>query len=668
MKYTVKREEQIVWSNTDIRHFFSLTEFFRCTVPIETVFNLSSILLYFEIKDVSPEDTLEVCFFCCDKDRLYYIVKLSDIPQGVPLKLEVENNLLCKDFINLSIKYNATGKGSVAIGINEKGPCIAIVGRTIEEYFIEYEPKISIVTPVYNTNLEYFKKTYESVINQVYTNWEWVIVEDCSKNKAIKTFLKTIKHKDIKIFYNNKNEGIVKTSNRGIGKATGKYVAFLDDNDLLSPDALISVVEAIDKNKNLKLIYSDEDKLTADDKYVDQFFKPDWSYDLLLSQNYVCHLGVYQASLLHRIGGLDKSYEGSQDYSLTLTFSEYIAADEVHHIPKILYHWRKEEGSSSSCITNKPYAHLSALLAIKAHLGRKGYLDATVTVGKYVGTYRVDYCLEKKPKINIIIPTRDNPVYLETCMHSLFQSSYKNYVVTIVNNRSNKKDTLGLLTDLSSVPNVKVYDYDKPFNYSAINNFAVKKSEHAEIYLFLNDDTEVITRDWMETLLQHIGKNNVAVAGPKLLYGDNRIQHAGVIIGIGGVAGHSHKHAPDGMPGYFSRPHLTQNVSAVTGACMMIDAIVFHKVGGFEEKLPKAFNDIDLCLKVRKAGYNIVCNPHACLYHHESISRGLDNHKETEFAKAIEYMQKKWDCKNFKDPYYNPNLTLIDENFSYKIG
>jgi GT2 family glycosyltransferase len=307
------------------------------------------------------------------------------------------------------------------------------------------------------------------------------------------------------------------------------------------------------------------------------------------------------------------------------------------------------------------------MMALKEHVGRVGG-TARVSVGRYLGTYHVDYSLESTPWVNIIIPTRDNPVYLKTCLFSILQSTYPCYTITVVDNGSTKEEVRELYRQYEPVVKFGLIEYNRPFNFSEINNYAVQNSPEYPYIIFLNDDTEVITKDWIEQLLQHMGRNNAAVAGAKLLYSDNRIQHAGVIIGIGGVAGHSHKRVPDSNPGYFSRPHLVQNVSAVTGACMMVTSEAFDKVGGFEESLPKAFNDIDLCLKVREAGYNIVYNPYACLYHHESVSRGLDNHKEEEFSKAVEYMQNKWKCKSYRDPYYNPNLTLIDENFSFKIG
>jgi GT2 family glycosyltransferase len=287
-------------------------------------------------------------------------------------------------------------------------------------------------------------------------------------------------------------------------------------------------------------------------------------------------------------------------------------------------------------------------------------------VGKYHGTYHVDFKMVQQPSINIIIPTKDNLTYLKTCCFSIDQSTYANYIVTIVDNGSQDGHVERFYESLRGNYRYTVLKYDRPFNFSTINNYAVEKSVSTDLLLFLNDDTEVITKDWLEQMAQHVGRHGVAAVGAKLLYDNYRIQHAGVIIGIGGVAGHSHKYVPDSYPGYFSRPHIVQDVSAVTGACMMVSKKVFEEVGGFERMLPRAFNDVDFCLKLRSKGYKIVYTPYACLFHHESVSRGKDNHKDAGFNRAVRYMQDKWDCAHFRDPYYNPNLTLVDENFSFR--
>jgi len=552
--------------------------------------------------------------------------------------------------------------------INGIGPCIVANGDVCREIELEHTPLISVVTPVFASDLNFLKETVKSVLDQIYTEWELCIVDDGTNNTELIQYLHSLKDPKIKIKVNRKNRGISEATNIAIGMATGEYVCFLDHDDLLTRDALLEVVTVINKSPEVKFIYSDEDKVTGEGELVEPFYKPDWSYNLLLSQNYTCHLSTYSTSILRQLGGVRRGFEGSQDYDLVLRYIEVIKESEIAHIPRVLYHWRRHEHSTASGVTIKPYAHINALRAISDHLKRKNEIGALVTVGRYLGTNHVEYVLDRDIPVNIIIPTRDNPVYLKTCCFSILQSTYRNYSVTIVDNGSKKNETKKLLKELCERPNFMVLSYNKPFNYSAINNYAVKKGFPARLLLFLNDDTEVITKDWMEQLIQHVGRNGVAVAGAKLLYSNGTLQHAGVIIGIGGVAGHSHKRVPDALPGYFSRPHIIHNVSAVTGACMMVDTKVFMEVGGFEEKLPKAFNDIDLCLKIRARGYKIVYNPYACLFHHESVSRGLDNYAEAEFAKAIYFMQKKWDCKNFKDPYYNSNLTLVDENFSYKIG
>lgn len=426
---------------------------------------------------------------------------------------------------------------------------------------------------------------------------------------------------------------------------------------MLTYDALIEVARVVE-DKEGAIVYSDEDKVVGE-TFKDPYYKPDYSYSMLLSQNYLSHFSVYKKTdLLMR-----KEYEGSQDYDYTLRYLRSgIVSGQIKHIPKILYHWRVHDESTAAGAQNKPYAHLSAMRAIKDHIGDMG----RVTAGRYPGTYKVDWGKPYlAPLITVFIPTKDNLQYLKTCLFSIEQSTYLYYRVVVIDNGSRDPATKEYLATFDSNKKISVLRYNKPFNFSAINNFAVRGNE-SDYFVFMNDDTEVITTDWLEQMVQHMYHDNTAVVGPKLLYPNNTIQHAGVIIGVGGVAGHSHKHMPDASPGYFARPHIIQNVSAVTGACMMVSASVFSAVGGFEEELPKAFNDIDLCLKIRALGYQIVYTPYAQLYHHESVSRGTGNCREPEFLEAIRYMEKKWRCSTYSDPYYNPNLTLSDERFSFR--
>jgi len=664
--FVVNSPCKLISSNTKDPRSLVLPSFIKFAIVSNQEFILDYIDIFIESTDTDPEDAIEIRLIVKDGCSLKYLVPYSEIARDFTLRLLMEESVIVKDLIEIYVVTHNT-KGSVNICVNNAGPCFSVFGHTTRRIELNHTPLISIITPVYKTSIKYLSDMVTSVTNQIYTNWELCIVNDGSDDKDLTEYLQSIKSPKIKIKSLKTNLGIAAATNAALNLAAGEYACLLDHDDTLSPVALLEIASVFNKDPEAELIYSDEDKLTEEGLYVEPFFKPDWSYSLLLSQNYICHLSTFRTDTLRKLGGMRVGFEGSQDYDLLLRVVESVLASKIHHIPKILYHWRKHAESTASNIEVKPGAHLSALKALKEHLIRIGSIRSTVTVGAYLGTYRVSHRDYKKSPVNIVIPTRDNPEYLEACLFSVLESTYKKLSITIVDNGSNNPETLQLLKNIERYPQCQVLRYDQPFNYSAINNYAVKNGAKADRYIFLNDDTEVISPDWIEQLLQQIGRDRVRVAGAKLLYGNNKLQHAGVIIGIGGVSGHSHKHVPNSHPGYFSRPHLIQNVSAVTGACMMVDAETFEQVEGFEERLPRAFNDIDFCLKVRAAGYKIVYNPYACLYHHESISRGLDNHKEKLFAEAIEYMQNKWDCKNFKDPYYNPNLTLVSENFSYRI-
>lgn len=665
MLYRVPEESKTVIANTRLRHPLEITNFFHFTLPVKDAFFINYIDLFFKVDEGPRSGRFSVDIVINEKSTRF-VIPHESLQNNAPLRLSVESHPLVSAKIDVYLKTEDMGS-PLLLWINEVGPCVVVNGDCSRDVELDRSPLISIVTPVYDSVIEYLTQTVESVLGQVYTNWELCLVDDGTNRTELIRYLHSLKDPRIKVRVNRLNRGISEATNIAIGMATGEYTCFLDHDDLLTQDALLEVASVINAHPNVKLVYTDEDKITGEGKLVEPFYKPDWSYSMLLSQNYTCHLSTYATDKLKEIGGVRAGYEGSQDHDLVLRYIEGVEESEIRHIPRVLYHWRKHEQSTSSDISNKPYAHISGLCAVKDHVVRMGD-EARVTSGRYMGSYDVDYKLKGIPIIHIIIPTRDNPVYLKTCCFSIAQSTYERCAVTVVDNGSVREDTKELFEELRKDKRFEVIPYDHPFNYSKINNYVVKRGSQADFLIFLNDDTEVITTDWLERMAQHIGRNRTAVVGAKLLYSDNKIQHAGVIVGIGGVAGHSHKYMPDSNPGYFSRPHLVQDVSAVTGACMMISRDVFDEVGGFEESLPKAFNDIDLCLKVRERGYRVVYTPYARLYHHESVSRGLDNYKEEEFAKAIEYMQHKWHCKGYRDPYYNPNLTLVDENFSFKIG
>jgi len=546
-----------------------------------------------------------------------------------------------------------------------------------ESFSFKYRPKISIIIPVWNTDKKWLRKCMESVLNQVYDNWELCIADGGSTKPYVKGILKRYAKKDsrIKVKFLKENKGIAGNSNEALSLATGEFIGFLDHDDELAPFALYEVVKLLNEKPHLDFIYSDEDKIDEKGKRKDPFFKPDWSPDMFLSQNYLCHLSIIRKELVGKVGGFREGYDGSQDYDLFLRVTELIDEKKIAHIPKILYHWRSVLGSAAKMVSAKPYAFMAAKKALKDALSRRE-IEAEILDGLLLSSYRVRYKIVEDPKVSIIIPTKDKVSTLKTCIDSILKkTNYKNYEIFIIDNQSKEEKTLKYYHRIKNNSKIKIVKYNKPFNFSEINNFAVSKVD-TEYILFLNNDTEVISEEWLEAMLEHAQRKQVGAVGAKLLYPDNTIQHAGVILGITGtpgqkgVAGHSHKYVSDTEYGYFLRPHLTQDLSAVTAACMMMRKQVFKEVGGFNVNLAVAFNDVDLCLKIREKGYLIVYTPYAKLYHHESLSRGYEDtpEKQARFLKEIEYVRKKWGHVIDKgDPYYNPNLTLEKEDFSIKI-
>ena len=527
-----------------------------------------------------------------------------------------------------------------------------------------YQPMISIVMPVYNTEKKWLGIAIDSVINQVYPNWELCIVDDASTKKGIRKILGDYSAKDnrIKVKYLEENRGISGASNEALAMANGEFVGFLDHDDELTKDALFEVVRLLNRNPKLDLIYSDEDKKDLKGRRVEPFFKPDWSPDLLLSMNYVCHFSVVRKSLIEKIGGFRLGFEGSQDHDLILRVTEL--TDRIGHILKPLYSWRKVPGSAAALTEAKPYARESAKRALREALNRRG-LNGEVLEG-FGSYYRVRYALRGAPLVSIIIPTKDKVDLLKRCIESIeSKTSYRNYEIIIVDNSSTDPATL---TYLESIRH-RVVKFDQPFNFSKINNFAARyaKGEHL---LFLNNDIEVVEEHWLEAMLEHSQRPEVGMVGGLLLYPSGSawhtprtIQHAGVTLGVGGVAGHAFKYLPVDRHNYFNLHRVVRNCSAVTAACAMIRRNVFEEIGGFNENLRVAFGDIDLCLRLRKKGYLIIYTPYAMLYHHECATRGRLHPPEDEA-----YMIDLWGGTFIEgDPYYNPNLTLFREDYSLTL-
>lgn len=533
--------------------------------------------------------------------------------------------------------------------------------------------KISVVMPVFNTNLAFLKEAVESVMGQIYPNWELCIVDDHSTNQKTIQYLLDISKADkrIKVFFSKKKLGIADATNIAIQMATSRWIAFLDHDDLLSLDALLLIAKTIKKDQRLGLIYSDEDRVSSRGSYFHSpYFKPDWNYDLLLSSNYVCQLLVVRKELILKVGGLSPHYDGAQDYDLILKCIEKIKPSSIHHINKVLYHKRFYRLSTASSVSNKKYAIESGLRALKDHY-RRMEIDAKVTALDF--GYRTYYQLpKKKPKVTLIIPTRDRVDLLKVCVSSIIEKTiYPNYDIIIIDNNSRCVKTLNYFKFMKKTyKNIKIIPYKKEFNYSAINNFAVKNT-NSEIVGFLNNDTEVINHNWMEEMVQHSIRPEVGCVGAKLYYYSDTIQHAGVIIGLGGCAGHAHKFLPRNDYGYLGRLKIVSEFSAVTAACLFIKRDLFIKVRGFDEKnLPISYNDVDLNLKIKTLGYRNIFTPFAELYHHESASRGYEDNpiKMKRALREIGFMKKKWHKIIDHDPSYNKNLSRDHENFTLNLN
>lgn len=533
------------------------------------------------------------------------------------------------------------------------------------------EPKISIVVPLYRTPEKYLKRLIESVKQQTYTNWELCLSDGSGKDSVLPQILeKYSEDSRIKTVFSESGLRISENTNAAIGLATGDYIAFVDHDDELTPNALYECVKAVNQKDNVRILYSDEDKMTMDGhKFFQPHFKPDFNMDLLRTVNYICHLFVAERGLLERVGFLCPEFDGAQDYDLILRCVEAAAAEEIVHIPKILYHWRCHEDSTAENPESKLYAFDAGERVLKAHYERMG-IRAEVTKGEYLGLYRTRYIRDSEPLISIIIPNKDHVEDLKRCIDSIEKKSvYQNFEFIIVENNSTEEETFRFYEELQSTDKrVQLVYWEGEFNYSAINNFGETYAK-GEYLLLLNNDTEMINPDCLEELLGYCMRSDVGAVGARLYYEDDTIQHAGVVIGFGGLAGHCFVQQPRGTSGYCHRIICAQNYSAVTAACMMVRKSVFEEVGGFSEELRVAFNDIDFCMKLRKAGYLIVYNPYAELYHYESKSRGMEDtpEKVERFNKEIAAFEKKWpDILRDGDPYYNPNLSLNTQDFSLK--
>jgi glycosyltransferase involved in cell wall biosynthesis len=534
-----------------------------------------------------------------------------------------------------------------------------------------FRPVVSIVTPTYDTPAALLRECLDSVLAQTYPHWQLCIADDASTRPEVRTLLLDYAAREprIRICLRERNGHIAQASNSALDLAGGEFVAFLDHDDTLAPHALFAVVEALQRRPAAQIVYSDEDKLDGDGNRCDPYFKPDWSPDLLRSQNYVSHLGVYRRELVESVGRFRDGYQGSQDYDLLLRCAARVGdVGDVLHVPQILYHWRKTETSTATTHEQKPYATEAARRALQEHadMCSPGVRVSVVAPGLYRHRWPIP---DPAPLVSLIVPTRDGGQVLRQCIDSIVQrTTYPHYEILVVDNQSNDPETLDWLASLPQRLHgrARVLRYDHPFNYAAINNYAASEARGSVLGL-INDDVEVISPEWLTEMTSHAVRHEIGCVGAKLYYPDDTVQHAGVVLGIGGVAGHSHKYFDRSHDGYFSRLRIVHNVSAVTGAVLLVRKVVFDAVSGLDaEHLRVAFNDVDLCLKVQAAGWINVVTPFAELYHHESKTRGTDNtsEKRERFLRECQTMQSRWRDVLARDPSYNPNLTLVREDYS----
>ena len=526
-------------------------------------------------------------------------------------------------------------------------------------------PLISVVLPTYQTPETWLRRCLDSVLGQAYRNWELCIVDDASPDPRVRIVLEEYARRDarIRVMFRPDNGHIAEASNSALELASGEYVGLLDHDDELRPHTLLEMVETMRAHPDAALLYSDEDKIDAQGSRFDPNFKPDWNLDLLLSQNYVCHFTVIRTDLVRAVDGFRKGFEGSQDHDLVLRCTERLQPAQIRHIPKVLYHWRAIPGSTALTRDAKDYASSAGARAVAGHLDRchPGARAEELSHGHY----RVHWPLpDPVPKVSLIIPTRDRVELLRMCVESILdKTTYPDFELVVVDNQSTEAEALEYLAELEQRANVNVLRYDAPFNYSAINNWAVRQCDGAVIGL-VNNDIEVISRDWLEEMVSQAIRPDVGAVGAMLYYPNDTIQHAGVALGVHGVAAHLYAGMPRGYPGHGGRARVAQTLSAVTGACLLVRRDRYEEVGGLDDALEVAFNDIDFCLRLRKAGYRNIWTPFAELYHHESASRGSEDteEKRQRFAREIDLMQERWGPQLQCDPAYNLNFSLASQS------
>lgn len=557
------------------------------------------------------------------------------------------------------------------------------------KYSFQKNPLISIVVPMYHTKELFFKELVESLQNQTYSNWQLCLADGSKEeNKDLKKYYEN--ESRIKYKFLNSNKGISENTNEAIKIATGEYIGFLDHDDLLSEDALFEIVKTINKNEDVDFIYSDEDKIDENYQRFEPYFKPDFSPETLECNNYITHFVVVKKDLIEKVGMLDSKFDGAQDFDFVLRATEN--AKNIIHISKILYHWRVHRNSTANVADAKPYAYEAGLRVVEKHLKRVNK-NGTVEFGQDVpGIYKINYEVIGNPKVSILIPNKDNINLLKTCIDSILKlTTYQNYEVVVIENNSEKEETFKYYEKLVQNEKIKVLDYvedtildtqgkrklendtnkenksnKKEFNYSSLINYGVKNAK-GEYVLQLNNDTKLLTPNWLETFIGYAQNEEIGAVGARLYFEDKSIQHAGIAYGLSGIAGNLLVNLPYGKHAYFGREAATRNVSAVTGACLFARKDIYEKVNYMDEESFKvAFNDVDFCLKILEKGYRIVYNPYVELVHYESKSRGYEISKEKQerFEKECNNFKEKWKERLSKpDPYYNINFTRSSCNF-----
>ena len=532
-----------------------------------------------------------------------------------------------------------------------------------------YAPKFSVVVPLYHTPAKFLKDLVRSMMYQSYANWELCLVNASPEDVHLTSLLENwaMRDKRIRVIRLEKNLGIAQNTNAGIEASTGEFIAFLDHDDFLEPDALFCYVDALNKDKTIDVFYSDEDKT---DEYAAHYFYPhfksDFNIDLLHANNYMCHFLAVRKSLVDTVGGLNEKFDGAQDYDFVLRLTEN--TKKIYHCPRILYHWRCSNQSTAASQGNKMYAIHAGKAALNAHYKRIGW-NARAQEGAVDGWYQTKFTLKEEPLVSILIPNKDHTDDLDVCLNSFFErADYQNYEFIIIENNSVLPETFAYYEKIEKEhDNVKVVYWEAGFNYSAINNFGFKFAK-GDYIMLLNNDVELITPDIFQSMLGFCMRPEVGIVGAKLLYNDHTVQHAGVLVGAGGLADHVFKGIHEDDPGYMGRAISSQDVSAVTAACLLVKRSVYEEVGGLKEEFQVAFNDVDFCLKVRKAGYLIVYDADVKLFHYESKSRGMEDTTDRfiRFGNEMMLLNSKWDIlSTFVDPYYNPNLSYLEY---YKIN